>query len=169
MGPRIDPCGTPDSTLISLEKVEFIRTLVLRLERKLFNVSIILFGNWSDISLDSRPLCQTESKAFLRSIEHATVHSPFLKFLKMLSCRYNKACSVECPFLKPNCESGIMSLSETNIAILPVKLFQIFFLHWTKGKLVLGLRDYANLCFFLKESSLRFSKYLENSCYLCNY
>ena len=78
-GPRIDPWGTPEATGIGEEYIESKVIIMERLERKLKILLMKNEGKLREINLNSRPSCQTKSKALVRSRAHATVHSLFLR------------------------------------------------------------------------------------------
>lgn len=67
MGPRTEPCGTPDSTCLIVEFSLFNLTMKDPLLIKLLMVFIKLVGKLYSCSLKKSPLCHTESKALFRS------------------------------------------------------------------------------------------------------
>ena len=78
IGPRTDPCGTPDVTSVMSDRAPLTETRCLRFDRKdVIQLCVLLVLNLLvityELSLDRRRLCGTLSKALEKSRRIASV------------------------------------------------------------------------------------------------
>ena len=67
IGPRTEPCGTPDVTSVMSDRAPFTETRCLRFDRKYVIQLCVLPVIPFEVGLDRRRLCWTLSKAFAKS------------------------------------------------------------------------------------------------------
>ena len=73
IGPRTEPCGTPDVTYVVSDRVPLTETRCLRFDRKHVCVCVCVTSDPYEVSLDRRRLCGTLSKALAKSRMSASV------------------------------------------------------------------------------------------------
>ena len=74
IGPRTEPCGTPDVTSVMSDRAPLTETRCLRFDRKdVIQLCVLLPVIPYEVSLDRRRLCGTLSKALAKSRRIATV------------------------------------------------------------------------------------------------
>ena len=73
IGPRTDPCGTPDVTSVMSDRAPLTETRCLRFDRKDVIQLCVLLVIPYELSLDRRRVCGTLSKALAKSRRIASV------------------------------------------------------------------------------------------------
>ena len=73
IGPRTEPCGTPDVTSVVSDRAPLTETRFLRFDRKDVIQLCVLTVIPYEVSLDRRRLCGTLSKALAKSRRIASV------------------------------------------------------------------------------------------------
>ena len=73
IGPRTEPCGTPDVTSVVSDRARLTETRWLRFDRKNVIQLCVLPVIPYEVSLDRRRLCRTLSKALTKSRRIASV------------------------------------------------------------------------------------------------
>ena len=73
IGPRTEPCGTPDVTSVVSDRAPLTETRCLRFDRKDVIQLCVLPVIPYEVSLDRRRLCETLSKALAKSRRIASV------------------------------------------------------------------------------------------------